>query len=62
VRTNNVIDEMTGMELAQDKKTLKPEGASYMKYELVEKKGEKVIIPVRYSIRKAKQEANVSMD
>lgn len=38
------------MNLEQATKT---EGASYMKYSLVEKKGEKVIMPVRYSIRKS---------
>ena len=44
------------------KKQEAKDGASFMKYELVEKKGEKVLMPVRYSIRKGKQAANVSMD
>jgi len=26
-------------------------GASYLKYEVVEKKGQKILVPVRYSIR-----------
>jgi len=39
------------------------EGASYMKYELVSKKGEKMVMPVRYSIRRSqKQDHSVSMD
>lgn len=33
-----------------------------MRYELVGKKGEKVIMPVRYSIRRNDLKANVSMD
>ena len=26
-------------------------GASYFRYEMIEKKGEKILVPVRYSIR-----------
>jgi hypothetical protein len=50
------------MEVESQVKAPKAEGASYMRYELVEKKGEKVIMPVRYSIRRNDPKANVSMD
>jgi hypothetical protein len=30
-----------------------PQGASYIRYEMVEKKGKQYLVPVRYSIRRA---------
>ena len=30
------------------------QGASYIRYEIIEKKGKQIVVPVRYSIRRAK--------
>ena len=34
-----------------DLKTNQIKGASFVRYEIIEKKGQKILVPVRYSIR-----------
>jgi hypothetical protein len=34
-------------------------GASYIRYEIIEKKGRQMVVPVRYSIRKRRGGANI---
>jgi len=48
------------VELDQQKQQQAHQGASFIRYEIIEKRGQKKLVPVRYSIRNEEQALNAS--